>query len=55
MKAFLKPFYTTTLKLEEHKATLKNILFTMDIIIKYFKELLVSLFFLRKIKKTKLI
>ena len=36
IEEFLKPFYTATLKLEEHKATLENILFIIDIIIKYF-------------------
>ena len=44
IEEFLKPFYTATLKLEGHKATLENVLFTMDVIIKYFQDLLVSIF-----------
>ncbi len=36
IEEFLKPFHITTFKLEGHKATLENILFIMDIIIKYF-------------------
>ena len=45
IKEFLKPFHTATLRLEEHKATLENVLFTIDVIIKYFKDSLVSIFF----------
>jgi hypothetical protein len=50
IEEFLKPFHTATLKLEGHKATLENVLFTMDIIIQYFQDSLVSKFFSRKIK-----
>jgi hypothetical protein len=45
IEEFLEPFYTATLRLEGHKATLENVLFTMDVIIKYFKDSLVSIFF----------
>lgn len=51
IEEFLKPFHTATLKLEGHKATLENVLFTMDVIIQYFQDSLVSIFFSRKIKK----
>src|SRR6266536_585940 len=47
IEEFLKSFYTATLKLEGHKATLENVLFIMDIIIKYFQDSLVSIFFLK--------
>src|SRR5438132_10380404 len=50
IEKFLKPFHTATLKLEGHKATLENMLFTMDVIVKYFQDSLVSIFFSRKIK-----
>jgi len=36
IEEFLKLFYIVTLKLEGYKAILENILFIMDIIIKYF-------------------
>jgi|tagenome__1003787_1003787.scaffolds.fasta_scaffold20916204_2 hypothetical protein len=49
IEEFLKPFHTATLKLEGHKGTLENVLFTMDIIIQYFQDSLVSVFFSRKI------
>ena len=45
IKEFLKPFYTATLRLKGHKAILKNMLFIIDVIIKYFKDLLISIFF----------
>jgi len=45
IEEFLEPFHTATLRLEGHKATLENVLFTMDVIIKYFKDSLVSIFF----------
>ena len=45
IEEFLEPFHIATLKLEGHKATLENVLFTMDVIIKYFKDSLVSIFF----------
>ena len=50
IEEFLKSFYTAILKLEGHKATLENVLFIMNIIIKYFQDSLVSIFFSRKIK-----
>ena len=49
IQEFLKPFHHATLKLEEHKATLKNVLFTMDTMLLYFKKSLVSIFFLKRI------
>jgi hypothetical protein len=55
IEEFLKPFHTATLKLERHKATLENVLFTMDVIVKYFQDSLVSIFFLRKMKKTNVV
>jgi len=39
----------TILKLEGHKATLENVLFTMDTMLLYFKKSLVSIFFLERI------
>jgi len=45
IEEFLEPFHRATLKLEGHKATLENVLFTMDVIIKYFKDSLVCIFF----------
>ena len=50
IEEFLEPFHTATLRLEGHKATLEDVLFTMDVIIKYFKDSLVSIFFQRKLK-----
>ncbi len=47
IEEFLKSFYTAILKLEGHKATLENVLFIMDIIVKYFQDSLVSIFFLK--------
>jgi hypothetical protein len=49
IQEFLKPFHHTTLKLEGHKATLKNMLFTIDTMLLYFKKSLVSIFFSRRI------
>ena len=36
IEEFFKSFYITTLKLEGYKTTLENMLFIIDIIIKYF-------------------
>jgi len=43
IKSFLQIFHQATLKYQGHKATLKNILFTMDIIIKHLNKSQVSL------------
>jgi hypothetical protein len=45
IEEFLQPFHIATLKLEGHSATLENVLFTIDIIVKYFEDSLVSIFF----------
>jgi hypothetical protein len=39
---FLKPFYRATLKTQGHNATLDEVLFTMDILVKWFEKGLVS-------------
>jgi hypothetical protein len=45
IEEFLQPFHTAALKLEGHCATLENVLFIMDNIVKYFEDSLVSIFF----------
>jgi hypothetical protein len=53
IKDFLQPFRRATLKTQGHDATIDSVLFTMDIILKYLKNSLVSdfdlKFFLRKL------
>jgi hypothetical protein len=39
---FLQPFHRATLETQGHSATLENVLFTMDILVQYFKTALVS-------------
>ena len=43
MKSFLQIFHQATLKCQRHKATLEDVLFTMDVIIKHFDKSQVSL------------
>jgi hypothetical protein len=40
--AFLQPFHRATLETQGHRATLEKVLFTMDILVQYFKTALVS-------------
>ncbi len=47
IEEFFKLFYIVIFKLEGYKATLENMLFIMNIIIKYFQDSLVSIFFLK--------
>jgi hypothetical protein len=49
IQEFLEPFHHATLMLEGHKATLENVLFTMDTMLLYFKKSLVSIFFSKRI------
>src|SRR6266487_6501004 len=39
---FLQSFYQATLETQEHRATLEKMLFTMDILIQYFRKSIVS-------------
>jgi hypothetical protein len=39
---FLQPFHQATLETQGHYATLEKVLFTMDILVRYFKTALVS-------------
>jgi hypothetical protein len=39
---FLQPFHRATLETQRHHATLEKVLFTMDILVQYFKTTLVS-------------
>jgi hypothetical protein len=39
---FLQPFHRATLETQGHRATLEKVLFTMDILVQYFKTALVS-------------
>ena len=39
---FLQPFYRATLETQGHRATLEKVLFTMDVLVQYFKKSIVS-------------
>ncbi len=41
IREFLKPFRKATLNTQGHKATLDSVLFTMDVLLQYFKLALV--------------
>ena len=41
IREFLKPFHKATLNTQGHKATLDSVLFTMDVLLRYFKLALV--------------
>jgi hypothetical protein len=45
IKSFLKPFHRATLETQGHSSSLEKVLFTMDILVRYFKDSLVSLGF----------
>jgi hypothetical protein len=42
IKSFLKPFHRATLEAQGHSPSLEKVLFTMDILVRYFKDSLVS-------------
>jgi hypothetical protein len=42
IKSFLKPFHRATLETQGHSPSLEKVLFTMDILVRYFKDSLVS-------------
>ena len=44
IKDFLQPFHRATLNTQGHKATLDSVLFTMDILLNYFKRAIVCYF-----------
>ena len=41
--AFLQPFHRATLETQGHRATLEKVLFTMDVLVQYFKKSMVSI------------
>ena len=43
--AFLQPFHRATLETQGYRATIDSVLFTMDILVRYFKTSLVSKIF----------
>jgi len=47
IKDFLQPFHQATLKTQGDNATLNKVLFTMDVLIQWFKASLVSKFSLK--------
>jgi hypothetical protein len=49
IKDFLQPFHRATLETQGHRATLETVLFTMDVLVRYFKAALVSKLFSLKI------
>ena len=45
IKRFLQPFHKATLNTQGHKATIDSVLFTMDVLLQYFKLASVSNFY----------